>query len=96
MINSNKHCIQLGTGDVDMTVLESRSGAPVVAFSNSGDGIGKGSVFLGFANGESVDGLISFLRYLRRSYYPQSDTGLSSTQRFRIFADDDPGYSCVR
>ena len=35
MINFDKHTIRLGTGDVDINVLESPSGLPVLAFSNS-------------------------------------------------------------
>ena len=35
MINFDKHAIRLGTGDVDINVLESPSGLPVLAFSNS-------------------------------------------------------------
>ena len=34
MINFDKHTIRLGTGDVDINVLESPSGLPVLAFSN--------------------------------------------------------------
>ena len=32
MINFDKHTIRLGTGDVDINVLESPSGLPVLAF----------------------------------------------------------------
>ena len=37
MINIEKHTIQLGAGDVDINILESPSGAPVLALFNSNE-----------------------------------------------------------
>ena len=88
MINLDKHTIHLGTGDVDIDIIETSSGKPVIAFSNTGDGVGQDSVFMGFANGESIDAMISFLRGLRRNYYPVTHASLSSTQSFKIYADE--------
>ena len=84
MINFDKHTIRLGTGYVDINVLESPSGAPVLAFSNSEMEFSvSGSLFVGFDNAESIDGLISILRSIRRSYYPKNrKTAFSDTQRF--------------
>ena len=88
MINLDKHTIHLGTGDVDIDIIETSRGKPVIAFSNTGDGVGQNSVFMGFASGESIDSMISFLRSLRRNYYPVSQAPLSSTQSFRIYTED--------
>ena len=84
MINFNKHTIRLGTGDVDINVLESPSGLPVLAFSNSyGELSMSGSLFMGFDNAESIDGLITILRSIRRFYFPDSrKKALADTQRF--------------
>ena len=84
MINFDKHAIRLGTGDVDINVLESPSGLPVLAFSNSDDEFSMSeSLFMGFDNAESIDGLITILRSIRRSYYPdRRKKALADTQRF--------------
>ena len=84
MINFNKHTIRLGTGDVDINVLESPSGLPVLAFSNSDEEFSmSGSMFLGFDSAESIDGLIAILRSTRRSYFPdRRKKALADTQRF--------------
>ena len=84
MINIEKHTIQLGAGDVDINVLESPSGAPVLALFNSNEEFTpSGSIFMGFDGRESIDGLISILRSIRRTYYPESKKSLfTDTQRF--------------
>ena len=84
MINFNKHTIRLGTGDVDINVLESPSGLPVLAFSNYDEDFSMpGSLFMGFDSAESIDGLITILRSIRRSYFPDSrKKALADTQRF--------------
>ena len=84
MTNFDKHTIRLGTGDVDINVLESPSGLPVLAFSNSDEELSmSGSLFMGFDNAESIDGLITILRSIRRFYFPDSrKKALADTQRF--------------
>ena len=84
MINFDKHTIRLGTGDVDINVLESPSGLPVLAFSNSdGEFSMSGCLFMGFDSAESIDGLITILRSIRRSYFPErAKKALADTQRF--------------
>ena len=84
MINFDKHTIRLGTGDVDINVLESSSGYPVLAFSNSDEEFSmSGSMFMGFDSAESIDGLIAILRSIRRSYFPdRRKKALADTQRF--------------
>ena len=84
MINFDKHTIRLGTGDVDINVLESPSGLPVLAFSNCDEDFSMpGSLFMGFDSAESIDGLITILRSIRRSYFPDSrKKALADTQRF--------------
>ena len=84
MINCGKHTIRLGTGDVDINVLESPSGLPVLAFSNYDEDFSMpGSLFMGFDGAESIDGLITILRSIRRSYFPDSrKKALADTQRF--------------
>ena len=84
MINFDKHAIRLGTGDVDINVLESPSGLPVLAFSNSDEEFSmSGSLFKGFDNAESIDGLITILRSIRRSFFLDCrKKALADTQRF--------------
>ena len=84
MINFDKHTIRLGTGDVDINVLESPSGLPVLAFSNYDEDFSMpGSLFMGFDSAESIDGLITILRSIRRSYFPErAKKALADTQRF--------------
>ena len=84
MINFDKHTIRLGAGDVDINVLESPSGLPVLAFSNSDEELSmSGSLFMGFDSAESIDGLITILRSIQRSYFPDSrKKALADTQRF--------------
>ena len=84
MINFDKHTIRLGTGDVDINVLESPSGLPVLAFSNCDEDFSMpGSLFMGFDSAESIDGLIAILRSIQRSYFPdRRKKALADTQRF--------------
>ena len=84
MINFDKHTIRLGTGDVDINVLESPSGLPVLAFSNYDEDFSMpGSLFMGFDSEESIDGLIKILRSIRRSYFPDGrKKALADTQSF--------------
>ena len=84
MINFDKHTIRLGTGDVDINVLESPSGLPVLAFSNSDEEFSmSGGMFMGFDSAESIDGLITILRSIRRSYFSDHrQKALADTQRF--------------
>ena len=84
MINIEKHTIQLGAGDVDINILESPSGAPVLALFNSNEEFSpSGSIFIGFYGRESMDCLISILRSIRRTYYPDPKKSLfTDTQRF--------------
>ena len=84
MINFDKHTIRLGTGDVDINVLESPSGLPVLAFSNSDEEFSmSGSMFMAFVCAESIYGLITILRSIRRSYFPErAKKALADTQRF--------------
>lgn len=90
MIDLAKHSMHLGSGDVDIDVLESASGTPVIAFTNQYEDLSPAnSFFLGFSNGESIDSMIAFLRNIRRTYYPQKKSSLSSTQKFRIYVEED-------
>ena len=84
MINYDEHTIRLGTGDVDINVLESPSGYPVLAFSHSDEEFCmSGSLFMGFDSAESIAGLITILRSIRRSYFPdRTKKALADTQRF--------------
>lgn len=79
MINNEKHMIQLGTGDVDMQILSSPGGNPVIVFNNRWDEVGPDSAFMGFANAESIDGFIEILKKVKREYY-----SLNQTQRFNL------------
>ena len=82
MINFDKHTIRLGTGDVDINVLESPSGYPVLAFTNSEEEFSTEScLFMGFDNVESIDGLITILRRVRR-FIPKHRKHLAETQHF--------------
>ena len=90
MIDLAKHSMHLGSGDVDIDILESASGTPVIAFTNQYEDLSPAnSFFLGFSNGESIDSMIAFLRNIRRTYYPQKKSNLSSTQKFRIYVEED-------
>ena len=87
MINFDKHTIRFGSGDIDIDVIETDAGIPVLAFSNKGESIGRDSLFIGFDSGESIDGLISILRNVRKTYYTQPKAALSSTQSFHFIRD---------
>ena len=97
MIDLAKHSMHLGSGDVDIDVLESASGTPVIAFTNQYEDLSPAnSFFLGFSNGESIDSMIAFLRNIRRTYYPQKESSLSSTQKFRIYVEDFSFFRILR
>ena len=83
MINFDKHTIRFRGGDIDINIIPNEDGIPVIAFSNSGEGIDRDSLFMGFDSGETIDGLISILRSFRRDYYPEKrKSTFDSTQRF--------------
>ena len=70
MININKHTVQIGTGDVDVNILTSPGGNPILAFSPKGvNPTPANSIFLGFASGESIDEFVSVLKVVRKKYY---------------------------
>ena len=89
MINFDKHTVRFGAGDIDIDVIETSTGKPVLAFSNKGESVGRDSLFVGFDIGESINGLITILRNIRRTYYSQPKATLGSTQSFRIYAETD-------
>ncbi len=87
MINLNKHTVQIGTGDVDVNVLSSPGGNPILAFTpNGADPTYSNSIFLGFNSAESIDNFISVLKAVKKKYYPVPE--LSHTQQFRIYTEE--------
>ena len=87
MINISKHTVQLGTGDVDINILSSPSGNPVLAFSEPMSSPTSGnSIFLGFTDDKSIDDFISILKAVKKKYYPSPE--LSHTQQFRIYTEE--------
>ena len=87
MINISKHTVQLGAGDVDINVLSSPGGNPILAFSDPlTNPTPANSIFLGFTDGKSIDDFISVLKAVKRKYYPSPE--LSNTQQFRIYAEE--------
>ena len=87
MINISKHIVQLGSGDVDVNIISSPNGSPVLAFSEvSVNPTLTNSIFLGFSDEQSIDDFISILRVVKKKYYPKPD--LSNTQQFRIYAEE--------
>ena len=87
MINISKHTVQLGAGDVDINVLSSPGGNPILAFSEPlTSPTPVNSIFLGFTDGKSIDDFISVLKAVKKKYYPSPE--LSHTQQFRIYADE--------
>ena len=87
MINITKHTVQLGTGDVDINILSSPSGNPVLAFSEPMSSPTSGnSIFLGFTDDKSIDDFISILKAVKKKYYPSPE--LSHTQQFRIYTEE--------
>ncbi|MBQ9664631.1 MAG: hypothetical protein IJV40_15910 [Oscillospiraceae bacterium] len=87
MINLNKHTVQIGAGDVDVNVLSSPGGNPILAFTPVGaNPTPSNSIFLGFSSAESIDNLISVLRAVKKKYYAAPE--LSHTQQFRIYTED--------
>ena len=60
-----------------------RSGKPFRASNYDEDFSMPGSLFMGFDSAESIDGLITILRSVRRSYFPDHrKKALTDTQRF--------------
>ena len=87
MINISRHTVQLGTGDVDINILSSPSGNPVLAFSEPMSSPTSGhSIFLGFTDDKSIDDFISILKAVKKKYYPSPE--LSHTQQFRIYTEE--------
>ena len=87
MINISRHTVQLGTGDVDINILSSPSGNPVLAFSEPISSPTPGnSIFLGFTDDKSIDDFISILKAVKKKYYPSPE--LSHTQQFRIYTEE--------
>ncbi len=87
MINISKHTVQLGNGDVDINILTSPNGSPILAFSEeAANPTLSNSIFLGFSDEQSMDDFISVLRAVKKKYYPKPD--LSNTQQFRIYAEE--------
>ena len=87
MINISRHTVQLGTGDVDINILSSPSGNPVLAFSEPMSSPTSGnSIFLGFTDDTSIDDFISILKAVKKKYYPSPE--LSHTQQFRIYTEE--------
>ena len=86
MINITRHTVQLGTGDVDINILSSPSGNPVLAFSEPMSSPTPGnSIFLGFTDAESMENFISILKAVKKKYYPSPE--FSHTQRFSIYSE---------
>ena len=87
MINITRHTVQLGAGDVDINILSSPSGNPVLAFSEPMSSPTPGnSIFLGFTDDKSIDDFISILKAVKKKYYPSPE--LSHTQQFRIYTEE--------
>ena len=87
MIKLTRHTVQLGTGDVDINILSSPSGNPVLAFSEPMSSPTPGnSIFLGFTDDKSIDDFISILKAVKKKYYPSPE--LSHTQQFRIYTEE--------
>lgn len=87
MINIERHTIQLGTGDVDISILTSPNGNPVLAFSEmSVSPTPSNSIFMGFTDEQSIDDFISVLRAVKKKYYAKPE--LSHTQQFRIYSEE--------
>ena len=87
MINISKHTVQLGSGDVDINVLSSPGGNPILVFTGPMENpTPDNSIFLGFSDGKSIDDFISVLKAVKKKYYPSQE--LSHTQQFRIYAEE--------
>ena len=87
MINISRHTVQLGSGDVDINILSTPSGNPVLAFSEPMTSPTSGnSIFLGFTDDKSIDDFISILKAVKKKYYPSPE--LSHTQQFRIYTEE--------
>jgi len=87
MINISKHTVQLGSGDVDINVLSSPGGNPILVFTEPmANPTPDNSIFLGFSDGKSIDDFISVLKAVKKKYYPSP--ALSNTQQFRIYTEE--------
>ncbi len=87
MINYEKHTIQFGTGDVDIKVIETNEGKPVLLMYNNMEKVSpSNSVLMTFASPVSIDGMISLLQNMKRTYFVSSSLG--STQSFNLNAVD--------
>ena len=85
MINLAKHTINLGTGDVGVSILQGGSTEnpiPVFAFYNQGKEDER--ILMGFSSRDSIDSFIAALQHVRDVYYPLSKKKLGDTQAFRI------------
>ena len=92
MINFEKHTIRFGTGDIRLDVIRTPEGKPILTFANNGEPDGPGNrMYMGFDTRERIDGLISVLRSVRDTYYPEADNTLGSTRAFRIYSDEADG-----
>ena len=87
MINISKHTVQLGSGDVDINVMSSPGGHPILVFTEPmTNPTPDNSIFLGFSDGKSMDDFISVLKAVKKKYYPSPE--LSHTQQFRIYTEE--------
>ncbi len=85
MINLAKHTINLGTGDVGVTILQGGSAEnpiPVFAFYNKSKEDER--ILMGFSSRDSIDSFIAALQHVRDVYYPLPKKNLGDTQAFRI------------
>ena len=85
MINLAKHTINLGTGDVGVSILQGGSTenpCPVFAFYNQGNQAER--ILMGFSSRDSIDSLIAALQHVRDVYYPLSKKKLGDTQAFQL------------
>ena len=85
MINLAKHTINLGTGDVGVSIVQGGSvekPMPVFAFYNRDNENER--ILMGFSSRDSIDSLIAALQHVRDVYYPLPKKRLGDTQAFRI------------
>lgn len=85
MINLAKHTINLGTGDVGVSILQGGSvekPIPVFAFYNRDNEDER--ILMGFSSRDSIDSLVAALQHVRDTYYPLPRKKLGDTQAFTI------------
>ncbi len=87
MVNLERHTIYLGTGDVEVQILQGgtlEKPVPVLSFYNTDDETQR--VLMGFSSKESIEGLIAALQHVKNVYYPgqKRKKGLGDTQQFKI------------